>query len=383
MNDTNWEALCLFLILVLGLLLCSFLGGNCNYESFTDAASSSTAATSSTYSDTSNNNMGPSNFNSNTSNVNGPNNNYGQNQGQYNGSNQGPYNNNQSAGNNLSNNNSSQYDNYNHFSGSSSQLTPGTTFTETSGGTVTVQTGGDGSQSLQVSSKSGEPPITFTSVEPRDTSTKEGLTTYSGNSGTLKTFYGPGGQTATVITTGDGQPSVRISSNNGSIIYTLSGTDPNSAIYNSNISSTNLYGSTGKTTSPAIYGTGTEDIAASMNSNASSGNTAINTKGGYNSSLPRGIPASQILPGQEDLYILKSQIVPPVCPICPNLVAAAGTAFGSDGLAFDSSKCPACPPCGRCPEQPFECKKVPNYNAASSSSYLPVPVLNDFSTFGM
>jgi len=41
-----------------------------------------------------------------------------------------------------------------------------------------------------------------------------------------------------------------------------------------------------------------------------------------------------------------------------------------------------CPPCGRCPEPSFECKKVPNY-ASTNSEYLPMPVLSDFSTFGM
>ena len=40
-----------------------------------------------------------------------------------------------------------------------------------------------------------------------------------------------------------------------------------------------------------------------------------------------------------------------------------------------------CPPCGRCPEPSFECKKVPNYS--SDSNVLPVPVLTDFSQFGM
>ena len=46
--------------------------------------------------------------------------------------------------------------------------------------------------------------------------------------------------------------------------------------------------------------------------------------------------------------------------------------------------CPSpqpCPPCGRCPEPSFECKKVPNYS--STSNVLPVPVLTDFSQFGM
>jgi hypothetical protein len=46
------------------------------------------------------------------------------------------------------------------------------------------------------------------------------------------------------------------------------------------------------------------------------------------------------------------------------------------------TKCPPCPPCARCPEPAFDCKKVPNYSAFNQN-YMPVPVLNDFSTFGM
>ena len=41
-----------------------------------------------------------------------------------------------------------------------------------------------------------------------------------------------------------------------------------------------------------------------------------------------------------------------------------------------------CPPCARCPEPSFDCKKVPNYSS-SNSGHLPVPILNDFSQFGM
>ncbi len=94
--------------------------------------------------------------------------------------------------------------------------------------------------------------------------------------------------------------------------------------------------------------------------------------GAYMNSLPQGIPRSQIPPGQEDLYILKSEVVPPVCPACPTVCTKSS----------EEKKCPPCPPCARCPEPSFECKKVPNYNAANND-YLPVPVLNDFSTFGM
>lgn len=93
-----------------------------------------------------------------------------------------------------------------------------------------------------------------------------------------------------------------------------------------------------------------------------------------------GIRANQILRGNEDLYILKSEVVPPVCPACPASKCnnnAAGS--GSDTAA---SKCPPCPPCARCPEPAFECKKVPNYGRTNDDT-MPYPVLNSFSQFGL
>jgi hypothetical protein len=41
---------------------------------------------------------------------------------------------------------------------------------------------------------------------------------------------------------------------------------------------------------------------------------------------------------------------------------------------------PPCPACARCPEPNFECKKVPNYNAIDDE-FLPMPMMNDFSSF--
>jgi hypothetical protein len=56
-------------------------------------------------------------------------------------------------------------------------------------------------------------------------------------------------------------------------------------------------------------------------------------------------------------------------------------------------KCPACAPCGQCPDPAFECKMVPNYKlnsvvqpystSNSSSLSVPRPMLNSFSTFAM
>lgn len=89
------------------------------------------------------------------------------------------------------------------------------------------------------------------------------------------------------------------------------------------------------------------------------------------SAQPLGIPQSDIPPGNADMYILKSEIVPPVCPKCPDVMACP-----------KQQKCRPCPPCGRCPAPAFTCKKVPNYQARGGD-YLPRPVLNDFSQFGM
>lgn len=84
-----------------------------------------------------------------------------------------------------------------------------------------------------------------------------------------------------------------------------------------------------------------------------------------------GVRKNRIPKGQEDLYILKSEVVPPVCPACPNVTACPR-----------NEPAPPCPPCARCPEPAFDCKKVPNYNS-TNTNYLPRPMLNDFSQFGM
>jgi hypothetical protein len=98
-----------------------------------------------------------------------------------------------------------------------------------------------------------------------------------------------------------------------------------------------------------------------------------------------GIPASQILPGQEDMYILKSSVVPPVCPACPAVRCNNNNNNGKHGDGANNStpaKCPPCPPCARCPEPSFECKKVPNYSLSNNNA-LPRPVLSSFSQFGL
>lgn len=70
-----------------------------------------------------------------------------------------------------------------------------------------------------------------------------------------------------------------------------------------------------------------------------------------------GISGKSIPRGDEDLYILKSEIVPPVCPRCPTVCASKSTDIP-----------PPCPACARCPASSgdFTCKKVPDYGKSTS-----------------
>ena len=47
----------------------------------------------------------------------------------------------------------------------------------------------------------------------------------------------------------------------------------------------------------------------------------------------------------------------------------------------NGNECSPCPAPMRCPEPAFSCQKVINYRSPSAGQYLPMPVLNDFSTF--
>lgn len=110
-------------------------------------------------------------------------------------------------------------------------------------------------------------------------------------------------------------------------------------------------------------------------------------KKAMNFSDSNGITKDEIPAGQEHLYILKSEVVPPVCPKCPDCPKPS--------VKNVSKECPPCPRPERCPEPSFTCKKVPNYNVSSVDSVLPspmfmtggagstgpMPVLNSFAKF--
>ena len=251
-------------------------------------------------------------------------------------------------------------------------------------------------------------------------------------------FYGPNGSVAKVATTMGGRYNIITTDNNGvNKVYTerrqrgllsrpRAPSPDNSTYYNNSgpqrtraVFYTNRNG--GRSIK-VVYGDGTFDIynenmvveghtnmqpantrpvttmevidIDDSNGNVEEVYTNVDTSP-YQSSLPAGIPGSQIPPGQEDLYILKSEVVPPVCPACPPQIMKCK---GGD----DNKKPPPCPPCARCPEPSFECKKVPNYGSGNlGANYnnfdgafgrmmtpegnpvsLPQPPLNSYTTYG-
>jgi hypothetical protein len=402
------DALFLLLILILGLLLCSFLGGNCDKEGFETTTTTGQLATGTTYTDACGNSITvitgqnggqalefvqpgqttptilttttppgttatsgtyyaqpPLKFTATT--VAGSN---GQSAIQVTLSNGQTVTLTQTGSTTTSSTTSST--STSTTTGSSTQLQTGTTFTSSNGDTVTVIVNSDGTQSLQFVQVNQTTPIVFVSTPP------------SGTTYTVNTYYAPS-MTATVFTDSNGQTAIKITNlSNGQItILTQYGS--------TSISSTQYYGSTGYPYETSASYTGayggsagavtgpygnTAYYAQGPNGNTTAGTTSSSYNSQYYNSLPPGIPASQIPSGQEDLYILKSQVVPPVCPVCP----ASNSSSNND--PDSAEKCPPCPACARCPEPSFECKKVPNYNAINNS-YLPQPIINSFSSFGM
>ena len=263
---------------------------------------------------------------------------------------------------------SSNYDNYNHYSGSSYP----SIFYGPNGGTARiVQT--PTSNTIVITNKNGTTEIYYINSSGS-----------SNGSASVQSYYGPNGGSAKIITLQNGNQAIEITSPNGSkILYYANNADAQSTSQDSTINQyspdTNTTGSDYNNAFSNINPYGSSYNNPYINTNTITG-PAGNTYSTYNSSaysnsLPQGIPKSMIPSGQEDLYILKSQVVPPVCPACPEPIVQCPD-------NNDVTKCPPCPPCARCPEPAFDCKKVPNYNSFNQD-YMPVPVLNSFSSFGM
>ena len=289
------------------------------------------------------------------------------------------------------------YDNYNHYTGASVS----TIFYGPNGATAKVAET-SGQYSVIVTDVSGNVTMyqmqdpNVASSKPSNTYTNTNNTVYND---TLTTYYGPNGGKARIIQTPNGQ-ALNVQEANGNWVLYMSTQpmtyNPNMVNNANNYGSISGYGGQPYSSAPAPAPTTTSPPPPSTTSPSppppapttssippppsttspsppSSTTSASSTTTDYSSSLPQGVSQGSILPGQEDLYILKSEVVPPVCPVCQVTQTCPNNKL---------EKCPPCPACARCPEPNFECKKVPNYNAINDQ-YLPMPVLNDFSTFGM
>lgn len=265
---------------------------------------------------------------------------------------------------------------YNHFTKQSG---------DTLSGTYQSQTGQEGSidvvnsDTLQLNLPDGKV-VTLSKTQEN----KEGFT--SAAYGTFAVYKGEDGTSATAVSGADGQTVIRVKKPSGEVTYYVKNVSSSGSSSSTSSGSSPTTGSSGSTYSGSPYTASSnymlDTTPAPSSTNTSSpytGTTSYNTyspPNDYTSALPQGISRSMIPPGQEDLYILKSEVIPPICPKCPSF-------FGMGGNKYkDPKKCPPCPSCARCPEPSFECKKVPNYNAVNNMT-LPVPVLSDFSTFGM
>jgi hypothetical protein len=326
--------LLLSFIFLLGLLLCSFLGGYCSSkESFQSAETvsepqSSSGPQGSSGPDTSSTPPGDITVASMTG-----------------------VTNTESTQNKVYN--TSTFDNYNHFTGESYP----SKFYGPNGESATV-VNTNGSYTLLIVDSNGvnHNYIPTSSSPPSSPPSSSSPSSSSPNSFMQNIYYGSNG----------GEAFIKKDDADNYIILV---TQPNNSVIMYTTSTVQSQPSAMPTTNSAFPSSSPSSSIPQMPQTAQSN---------YQPPPPQRTPG--IPPGQEDLYILKTQVVPPVCPACPSMNACP--------VENGKEKCPPCKPCGRCPEPSFECKKSYNYNSSGSGSNpgtgnLPMPVLNDFSTFGM
>jgi hypothetical protein len=254
-----------------------------------------------------------------------------------------------------------EFDNYNHYDGvnTSNILKIGTIYQDKDGDSISVETNSDGTFVLQLLKKNSPQKTLISDISSPNM--------FHSLDNTIEAKV-------TIPENDDNEIIIVKTSDGNKLIFKQLETHP--------LTSTQYFGSTGDTIQPEganNYNLGYGSVHNGVTNNKQNGMANNNNYNGMNrqdygsqyfSTLPKGIPASQIPQGQENLYILKSEIVPPVCPACPSVVVPR------------QEPPPPCPACARCPEPSFDCKKVPNYSAINND-FLPTPILNDFSQFGM
>lgn len=117
---------------------------------------------------------------------------------------------------------------------------------------------------------------------------------------------------------------------------------------------------------------------SNISNNQSPLDNNFNYKNNYSNSASSELLGNDSGSNNRSDYILRTKIVPPVCPACPPVQACPSNKKCPPCPAPEPV--PPCPPCARCPEPAFDCKKVPNYNS-TNTDFLPRPLLNDFSKF--
>jgi hypothetical protein len=269
------------------------------------------------------------------------------------------------------------YDNYNHYTKESYP---------------SIFYGPNGETAKVIQSDSGNSVVITTSNGDSKTfviNNNNNGTTSTSSSSSATVYYGPNGMSAIIITDKDGNKAIQVTdSNNKVVVYSVNQPYSSTVTTNNNNNNNNSSYTPYQTLDANTVTSSEVNNASTINGLSSSLSSSSSS---YDQYLPPGIPKSDIPPGDEDLYILKSQVVPPVCPACPAYLGTANsgdTETSSTGSGSTSSgsgsnkKCPPCPACDRCPEPAYDCKLVPNYSNFNSD-YMPAPVLSSFSTFGM
>jgi len=277
---------------------------------------------------------------------------------------------------------SSSYSNSSSSPSSSSSSLYSTTFYGQNGGTAQIISGSNGSNIIQITNSNGQ--ITTFSTNNPSSSSSSSSNSYNSSTGLYNTtFYGQNGGTAQIITGPNGSNLIQITNSNGQIttfspnnssssysVYTPPPTSyPPTSYPPTSYPPTSYPPPPTNSSYSSPYSSYSDDYTSPYTQTSSPYTQSSPTSSyNYSSSLPPGIPMSQIPPGQEDLYILKSEIVPPVCPAPVPAVQSS------------TEQCAPCPPCARCPQPNFECKKVPNYS--SSNNDLPTASMSPYSTYG-
>lgn len=306
---------------------------------------------------------------------------------------------------NTSSSPTTSFDNYNHYTGNAV-----TTMYYSADGTSTQVVENNGSYILIVTKSNGSTTVYL----PQKSST--GQTTY----------YSKTGESANLINTPNGLAVIVVESNGRTKLFTStiqttqntniinevdygtvtdmettapSTTSPPPAVPTTTTPTTTTTAPTTTTTAPTTTTTPSsdpEDSPTDSPSNNTSGptttppNTSVTTVPANAS--PSYTPYPSFYPvGNMDRYMLKTEFIPPVFPVGsyyhnygPGPMTPGPTPYSYDdrGLCEKKKEFPPCPPCARCPEPSFECKKVPKYNAMDDSQK-PMPVLNNFSSFGL